>query len=139
MVVVIKMMVMVRRSEHIVGMTCERRNAIIIHHPKHELSPPMLVHCHEEELFCLQQKRSPFLESSFSFLKEELLKTFLYVFYIFNVLRALIDISNVSLLTLMSGLILIIDLVNICKILEGFHPNILQTSAFHFCPHIALV
>ena len=29
---------------NIVSMTCETRIAIIIHHPEHELSPPMLIH-----------------------------------------------------------------------------------------------
>ena len=40
---------MMMRIEDIVSMTCETRNAIIIHHPEHELSPPMLVHCHDDD------------------------------------------------------------------------------------------
>ena len=48
MIEVMKVMMMMR-IEDIVSMTCETRNAIIIHHPEHELSPPMLVHCHEDD------------------------------------------------------------------------------------------
>lgn len=44
-------------------MTCETRNAIIIHHPQHDLSPPMLVHCQEEDIFCIELPQSCFIHS----------------------------------------------------------------------------
>ena len=99
-------------------MTCETRNAIIIHHPQHDLSPPMLVHCQEEDIFCIDLPQSCFIHSLYfpSFLdsNQYLLVSVSLTFYGFE--------------TKMSRYILLSSSI-FPKFLGYFHPNILQTSA----------